>query len=222
MFEEIFKRKRLLPDRLPLYGFRNDGEAWLYETDILNREFALSVCIAESGAVDTKVVEKETGEEYVLYKTGSVGTYVGEVRAAIEEVLHAIAGACFETAVFKTGQAQRIIEYVRAVYGDELEFLWAKTPDNAIWRRKDNEKWYGVILTIPKNRLGFASDERIEIIDLRIQPERMEELLAQEHYYPGWHMNKKHWFTVILDDGVTDQELCRRIDESYALAGRTK
>ena len=34
---------------------------------------------------------------------------------------------------------------------------------------------------------------------------------------PGWHMNKTHWNTVILDGSVPQGELERMIDNSYAL-----
>lgn len=218
MFEDLFKRKKLITDKLPAYGFQMDDDVWIFKTDIMNGEFSLAVIIADSGTVDTRVVEKENGEEYVLYKTDASGTYVGEVREAIENILNDIITACFEMAVFKTEQAQKVIEYVRKTYGDELEFLWTRFPDNAVWRRKDNEKWYGAILTVPKNRLGFESDEIVEIIDLRLKPELMGELISKEHYYPGWHMNKKHWYTMILDGSVTDEEIYERICVSYELA----
>ena len=99
-----------------------------------------------------------------------------------------------------------------------MEYLWEKFPDNAVWRRKDTKKWYGAILTVAKNKLGIDSSEIAEIIDLRIQPEKMEELLSNEHYYSGWHMNKKNWYTIILDNSVNTKEICKRIDESYRLA----
>lgn len=51
------------------------------------------------------------------------------------------------------------------------------------------------------------------------QPERMESLIDRKVYFPGWHMNKKHWYTMILDGSVERRELFRRIDESYRLAG---
>jgi len=46
----------------------------------------------------------------------------------------------------------------------------------------------------------------------------MEELLSNKSYYPGWHMNKKNWYTIILDGSVETEEIYKRIDESYRLA----
>ena len=34
---------------------------------------------------------------------------------------------------------------------------------------------------------------------------------------PGYHMNKKHWNTVMLDGSVPDKEICSWIDHSYDL-----
>ena len=99
-----------------------------------------------------------------------------------------------------------------------MEFLWQKFPDNAVWRRKDTAKWYGAILTVGRHKLDLDSKEIVEIIDLRIEPDQMDALLQNDGYYPGWHMNKKHWYTIILDESVATEEIFRRIDESFRLA----
>ncbi len=74
---------------------------------------------------------------------------------------------------------------MRDTYGDVLEFLWQRSPDNAIFRRKDNRKWYAAILTVSKAKLGFDNSTPVEIIDLRILPDDMEGLLDGINYLPG-------------------------------------
>lgn len=218
MFETIFMRKKLNKNELEKYGFIHNGELYLLQQEIMDNSFTLYITIGENEIPDTKLIEKETNEEYVLYKTEAQGTFVGTVRTEIENILYQIANTCYETAVFKTRQAQMLIDFVRRTYGDELEFLWTKFPDNAVWRRKDNKKWYGAILSVQRNKLGLDSDEVVEIIDLRLQPELMVEQLANKNYYPGWHMNKKSWYTMILDGSISDKELCQHVLESYKLA----
>lgn len=73
-----------------------------------------------------------------------------------------------------------------------------------------------IYLTVEKYKLGLNSHEKVEIIDLRIELEEMKALLMNNHYFPGWHMNKKYWYTVILDGST--KEICKRIDKSYLLA----
>ena len=218
MFEELFNRKTVNTEKALSFGFTQREDKYIYETDILDGLFFLQIIILFEGSIDTKLTEKSTGGEYLLYKTNAVGPFVGEVRKAVETILVQIADKCFDIEVFKSSQAKEIICYVRDRYGDELEFLWKKFPDNAVWRRKDTKKWYGAILTVAKNKLGLDSNEIVEIIDLRIQPQKMEALLSSENYYPGWHMNKKNWYTIILDGSVETEEICKCIDESYRLA----
>ena len=57
------------------------------------------------------------------------------------------------------------------------------------------------MLKISKRKLGIESDDIVEIIDLRLPPERMESLIDRKVYFPGWHMNKKSWYTIVLDEG---------------------
>ena len=220
MFEEILHQQKIVPDKLVPYGFVKQNGSWEYRKEIMSGEFQLVVRLDKQGSVDTNLIEKETGEEYVLYKTNAAGTYVGDIRTAIGEVLSDIVTNCYEPAIFKAKQAQLLIDHVRNTYGDELEFLWTKFPDNAVWRRKDNEKWYGAFLTVAGKKIGLSTDKVVEIVDLRMTKEQKEEILSYDGYYPGWHMNKSSWYTIVLDGTVPDDELIRRLAESYELAGK--
>lgn len=55
-------------------------------------------------------------------------------------------------------------------------------------------------------------------INLKCDPERAL-LLREEHQdiLPGYHMNKKHWNTVVLTGDVPSDLVRRMIDESYDL-----
>lgn len=55
-------------------------------------------------------------------------------------------------------------------------------------------------------------------VNLKCEPE-LAELLRQKYdaVIPGYHMNKRHWNTVILDGSISEQEVLELIDLSYAL-----
>jgi len=64
--------------------------------------------------------------------------------------------------------------------------------------------------------LGF----REESFQLNLKCDPHEALALRDIFpavIPGYHMNKKHWNTVILNGSVPNGELCRMIDRSYAL-----
>lgn len=55
-------------------------------------------------------------------------------------------------------------------------------------------------------------------IALKCDPELAELLRLQyEAVRPGYHLNKRHWNTVVLDGTIPDDELCGMIDHSYML-----
>lgn len=39
---------------------------------------------------------------------------------------------------------------------------------------------------------------------------------------PGFHMNKKHWNTVIVDGRLTNKQILQMVDDSYNLVGKIK
>jgi predicted DNA-binding protein (MmcQ/YjbR family) len=64
-----------------------------------------------------------------------------------------------------------------------------------------------------------------ESVNLKVDPEKGVEL--QEQYpsvRPGYHMNKKHWITVLMDGAISDKNLRQWVDNSYELvvSGLTK
>lgn len=215
----LFHNKKPNPAKLLAYGFTHNGNGHTYTTDIAQGHFCLRVGLSEEGEVHTQVIDKETGDEYILHRAArAAGPFVGMVKADCEAVLGEIAEKCFDSDVFKSEQAKQFINYVREKYGDELEYLWRKFPDNAVVRRKDNQKWYAAILTVSRRKLGFDSDESVEILDLRMKPEDVQRLVDGIKYLPGYHMNKKHWITICLDGAVSCDEIFGRIDASYLLA----
>lgn len=219
MFDSVFKNKTVNFPKLSEYGFKLWDNTYEYKTVLPASGFVLTVYIDLQGNVSCKVTDCETGEPYTLHlDNNAVGNFVGAVREDVESELTKIANTCFFAEVFKSAYSKAVIEYVRERYGDELEFLWEKFSGNAVWRRKDNKKWYAVMLTISKSKLGVSSDETVEIIDFRINPDELDDLADNKTYFRGYHMNKKHWCTVVLDGSVPIGEICRRIDESYKSA----
>ncbi len=209
-----FEVKKLLE-----FGFAEKDECFFYSRKILRGAFELRIFADKKGKIDWDVWDLAMNEVYPLVKVSTVsGAFVGKVRLACDEVFQEIIDKCGNAEVFKSYYAKLVQNYVREKYGDEFEYLWEKFPDNAVFRRGDNQKWYGAVLTVAKNKLGLAGGEKIEVLDLRGEPEEIQHLVDGEKYFAGHHMNKQHWFTICLDGMVDIEEIYRKIDVSYALA----
>ena len=66
---------------------------------------------------------------------------------------------------------------------------------------------------------GLERWEKGEIsVNIKCDPDWAEELRGEyESVNPGWHMNKKHWNTVTLNNDVSDEFAFELIDHSYDL-----
>ena len=73
-------------------------------------------------------------------------------------------------------------------------------------------------MTISKNKLGLDSDKLVEIVDLRYQKESIDSFVDDEKIFRGFHMNKKSWISIMLDNSVKTEELFKLIDNSYSLS----
>jgi predicted DNA-binding protein (MmcQ/YjbR family) len=61
-------------------------------------------------------------------------------------------------------------------------------------------------------------DDHPTTVNLKCDPERSIDLRERyEAVRPGYHMNKTHWNTVVLDGSIADSELRELIDHSYTL-----
>ncbi|MDQ3019576.1 MAG: MmcQ/YjbR family DNA-binding protein [Bacteroidota bacterium] len=55
-------------------------------------------------------------------------------------------------------------------------------------------------------------------VNLKCDPELALDLRERyEEIQPGYHMNKKHWNTVLFEGKISDKELNNMIDHSYEL-----
>lgn len=219
MAKVIFKDKKVDFEKLQSFGFTKNDSIYNYQTLIVEGQFQLKIEVDDKGQLTTQVIDTATQDEYVLHLTaGASGEFVGKVSEAYQNILQKIENDCYENDSFKSQQAQDIIQYIKDNYDDELEFLWKNLPRNAIWRRTDTNKWYGLLSVIPKSKLGLKSEEVVTVLDLRSDPDKIEKLIDGIKYFPGYHMSKKSWFTVILDGSIADSEIIKRLQASYLLA----
>ncbi|XCP85629.1 MmcQ/YjbR family DNA-binding protein [Roseburia hominis] len=206
--DNIFKYK--VPDREKLLanGFVYADRVYTKDVFIMRKQFVVQISVTDTGAVHFKVFDTETNEEYVLvHVPGARGAFVGDVRKACEKVLIEVSNKCFHTELLRAEQTRRIVEFIKENYGAEPEFLWEKYPNYAAFRNRENEKWFAVIMTIDRSKLGLPGHGNIEIIDLKDIPDNVEQRIDENVFFKAYHMNKKHWYTICLDGSVSDEQI---------------
>jgi predicted DNA-binding protein (MmcQ/YjbR family) len=70
------------------------------------------------------------------------------------------------------------------------------------------------------NRMFALVAWQADPLTITLKADPVDAIILRRQYpavTPGYHMNKTHWNTVIMDDSVPDDEVRRMIDDSYGL-----
>ena len=82
-----------------------------------------------------------------------------------------------------------------------------------------------LVFSVCNKMFSLTDIETFESINLKCVPE--EAISLRERYpavIPGYHMNKKHWNTILINDSIEDSLIEKLITDSYNLVvkGLTK
>ena len=216
--QELFTSYHLEKDKLLEYGFENLSNDFIYSKDFLNGDFKAKIIIDEKGAISGKVIENAFNEEFVQLKIESYhGEFIAKVREAYKEILIDIRDKCFKKEYFVSIQANRITKLIKEKYGESPDFPFtdSKYKHLGVFRYKENQKWYGLVMNINKSVFGKEyKDECVDVINVRIDENNRDNIVNNKSIFPSYHMNKQKWVSIILDESLSDLEVMNYIDYS--------
>ena len=199
--------------KLTSFGFTLNNDIYHYEKD-LNDEFIIKIDI-KGEEINAKVYDKAFNEEYnLIFMDRVVGEFVGKIREEYQKALIEIRDNCFYQTMFNSLQANRLASYVKQEYDIEPDFPWAKYPSFGVIRNKDNNLWFGLFGEVEDDKLAPNVKGHV-IINLKPEKHLHDDLLKVKGIYPAWHMNKKNWISVSLNDTLSDEFIQSLIDSSY-------
>lgn len=215
--EQLLSRVRFNLKALDEYGFIKEDDTYIYSTYIMNDEFRVDISIYNN-QLTSKIYDNNTDLEYYsVYVKDNVGSYVGKVREEYYKVIKDVVDNCSSKELFVFNQTNRIATYIILKYKSKPEFLWDKTPTCGVFRHKENDKWFSIIMLVDKYKLDNKTHKNVEVMNLKLDPSEIEELLTKNGYYKAYHMNGKYWISIILDDTLSDKEISELIDKSFIL-----
>ena len=215
---EIFKSYQFNQEKAHAFGFVENSGVWTYSYQILQGDFVMTVSITAEN-VSFQVFDQETGDLYPqVYMQSMTGSFVASVREACLVILYQIRKACFDVQDFICPQTKRIMAQIQEKYGNQLEYLWEKSPDTAVLRHEGNKKWYAVLMRISWDKLEKGREGLVEAVNLK--HDQVVDLISQKGIYPAFHMNKRYWISVAFDDTLSDEMVLELIEKSWNLTSK--
>ena len=207
--EYNFSKEKLLQ-----YGFREEAEKLIYRKEILDSSFFIEIVFVNSQLL-IEVYDLEFDEIYSLYSVNSaVGETVQNIREHVEKLLSSILGLADESGKISS----EIIDYCNNKYGENHVNPFKKHPDILAMVNEKN-KWYALLLDVEYNKLNKNIDitTKVKILNLKYPTDNISDIIDNQNIFPAYHMNKKHWISIVLDKNIKMETIKKLIDISYSL-----
>ena len=62
----------------------------------------------------------------------------------------------------------------------------------------------------------------VTCLNIKLNPEEILSLIDNKNFFPAYHMNKKYWISIILNNNLEDRVVMDLIEESHSYSCKNK
>lgn len=204
-----------IPDsgKLRAYGFSENDGGFILNRELSDKGFYISIKITEQ-KISADVFEKATGESYILFNVESAqGGFINGMRNEAAEIMQEIFSECFNAGDIR----KEYFEFIGKTFNTFGDNPFSDdTLDSTAFRTPEG-KWFALVMKIKYKNLGLKSDDPVWAVNLKCSTDKISQVVDGKTIFNAWHMNKKHWITVLLTVRTDFELLCSLTMESYGL-----
>lgn len=205
----IYDHFILKEESLEKNGFIKEKDGYMLSKTIMNDTMKVTFKITKE-KITVDVYDLETNELYLPFNfVNNSGKYVNQVKDEVSIHLGEILDHCF----IKNNLKERLNQYVWTKYHLEPEYPWGD--EDFVY--KVNDKWFGIVMNVKYKSLGITKEGKVDIINVKLNSEKIKELIDNQSFFPAYHMNKDHWITILLSAKLQIETIEKYLDQSYNL-----
>ncbi len=126
--------------------------------------------------------------------------------------------------------AEELNKFILGNFGGVMaDHPWESAPEFMVFRHAENRKWFALKFYATLEQLlklkpedevlrEYASGARVEIVNVKIDPEMISDIVREPGFLPGYHMNRKYWVSIVLSREVDAKKAKALIEMSYNLS----
>ena len=201
-------------EQLKGFGFKEEADKLVYKKEILDSNFLIEIVFANN-QLTIEVYDLEFDEIYLLFSVDSaVGETVQNIIESVEKILSSILGLADKSEKISS----EVIDYCNNKYGENHVNPFKKHPDILALVNEKN-KWYALFLDVEYNKLNKSTDitTKVKILNVKYPVDKILEIIDNKNIFPAYHMNKKHWISIVIDKNIKLETIKELIDISYSL-----
>ncbi|MBR4321482.1 MmcQ/YjbR family DNA-binding protein [Treponema sp.] len=219
-YSYIFRSAKIKIDSLKTAGFsKSDDSSYFLRLPVSNGDFYADFALSPaSQSLVVQLFDSSTGEKYPLFDMPrSQGAFVASLREEVQKLVDKLKSSCFEVHDLK----DEYVAWIKSRFSAFPDFPWPDTPDYCVFRCP-NEKWFALVMKVKYRQLGLTGEEEVWVVNMKAPDDKIPSLIDKASVFPAWHMNKKHWITVLLTAATDFENLCQLTEISYELVNKTK
>ncbi len=108
-----------------------------------------------------------------------------------------------------------MLRYALESYGAKPDCPFAGDTDSLVLRHEGSGKWFALLMRVKKSALGLGGEERIDVMNVKIDPALVVSLCGRPGILPAYHMNREHWVSVLLTGEAPAELACALMDMSF-------
>ncbi len=116
---------------------------------------------------------------------------------------------------------QQVLDMALALPGATSDMPFEEDFDSTVLRHGPGGKWFGLLMKVPREKVGLEGAGKAEILNLKCDPLVSFGLRqGNADILPAWHMNKQLWISVRLEGDVPPDTLRTLLRMSYDLTDK--
>ena len=113
-----------------------------------------------------------------------------------------------------------LLQYIQQEYVCDVDYPWERYPAYMVICRRENQKWIARIFVIKGYQVGQDTNEPMDVVNLKCEPDLIPNIIHENGIYPAYHMNKQHWISLDIERYEDAEKLKMLVDMSYRLVGK--
>lgn len=208
-------QKQFIPSLALKFGLKKTGpDVFEINHPLKTPDFEVQIMI-DHNEIKLKVFELPERLEYLPFNLNEEegGSFVNQIRSEVDQVLQHVIESCYQLKDYR----ETVFDFVRVEFNTKLETPWDKQPEFHVMKTANRQKWYGLMMRIPYKLLDPQQPGIVDVLNLKAPPLQIADLIDHQTFYPAYHMNKKHWVSVVVDEKINLEQLQSLIRQSYQL-----
>lgn len=191
------------------YGFTKEQDHYEFKKSLHDQNFYLFV-ILKDGSFLYNVKETSFNEPYIPYFAKGKGTsFVQVLKDEVADLVKDLIAHCFTD----TSYSLRLIEYFEKEYRIPGDHPFQEIEAYVLRTTKKPGPWYALFMPVKGTHFGLG-EAKVEIVNIKGDPATREKDIDNVSVFPAYHMNKKLWLTLVLDQRLPFEKAVALLEKS--------